>query len=351
MPIHQVKNLVNKEVRALHKYQKGEIKPVRTNRPHLDDTLTGLLPGDIVILAGASGAGKTFELQTIRENVMDLDINPFGMDYVFLDYSFEMKLFNLVLRGLNKHIDKSKKDILLTEFTDEEAALAKRYIDTLRDDRYFIDETPCSPEVFAKQTREFLTEHADKERVFVAIDHMALFKNSTDGKKGAIDAAGEIINELKREFDNVIFLLLSQLNRGILGRIKDNDINAAPNRSDLYQSDTMFHLGDYVIVVQNPHRLGITQYLKVNPNQYGYLNEHMTEPKGASRKVSFHTLGKIFYHVLKVREGEVVFNDIFIESIDIQNRAMYEEETLEFVNEGELDDMDFDLDFDDNEIF
>ena len=87
MPIVQVKKLINKEVRQLNKYQKGEIKTVQTGRPHLDDTLTGLLPGDIVVVAGASGAGKTFELQTVRENIMDKDLNPFSENYVFLDYS------------------------------------------------------------------------------------------------------------------------------------------------------------------------------------------------------------------------------------------------------------------------
>lgn len=348
MPIHQVKTRINQVVRDLSKYQTGQIKTVKTGRIHLDDTLTGLLPGDIVVLAGASGAGKTFELQTIRENTMSVEINPDAANYAFLDYSFEMKLFNLVLRGLNKHIDKSKKDILLQEFSEAERDLAKRYMDTLRDDRFYMDEIPCTPQQFLKQTREFLEEHRDKERVFVAIDHMALFKNNSEGKKGTIDEVGETINILKRDFDNVIFILLSQLNRGILGRIKDNDINAMPNRSDVYQSDTLFHLADYLIVVHNPYRMGITEYLKVNPSIYSYLAEHMTEPKGASKKVSFHTLGKIFYHVLKVREGEVVFDDIFIEDIDLANKAMYEEEKIDVTKEEGFLDLDLS---DDDEKF
>lgn len=342
MAIVRVKDVINKEVRQIQKYQTGEIKPVRTNRPHLDGTLTGLLPGDIVVVAGASGAGKTYELQTIRENIMNSEINPSAEKYVFLDYSFEMKLFNLVLRGLSKHLDKPKKEILLQEFDDKEKELAGRYIDTFRDNRFFLEENPCTAEEFYAETKKFLEKHRDKEKVFVAIDHMALFKNGKGGKKDAVDAAGEAINQLKREFDNPIFILLSQLNRGILGRIAENDSNSAPNRSDLYQSDTMFHLADYLVVIQNPHRLGISEYMKVRPDRYPYLEEHFTEPKGSSQKVSFHTIGRIFYHVLKVREEEVVFDDLFIESVEFTNSDRFKEDTIEVMDDDEFLSITFD---------
>lgn len=350
MPIKQVKNLVNSEVKNLIKYQSGEIRPVATGRDHIDDTLSGLLPGDIVVVAGASGSGKTFELQTMRENIMNIDLNPSAENYVFLDYSFEMKLFNLILRGLNKELGKSKKDILLQKFDDTEKPLAKRYMDTLRDPRFWIEENVCTPEKFLEASKEFLNMHKDKERVFIAIDHMALFKNSEGGKKDTIDAAGEAINQLKREYKNAIFILLSQLNRQILGRIADNDNNSAPNRSDLYQSDTMFHLADYLIVIQNAHRLGINQYMKIDPSRFEHLQEHFTEPTGRSGKVSFLTLGRMFYHVLKIREGDVVFNDIYIEIIDSENVRALQTEPIEVMEDDELLRITFDDDEEDPEF-
>lgn len=341
MPIKQVKKLVNNEVRKLVRYQSGDINPVVTGRPQIDTTLGGLLPGDIVVIAGASGAGKTFELQTIRENVMNKDLNPTSENFVFLDYSFEMKLFNLVLRGLNKQIEgKTKREILLEQFTEEEKELAGRYMDTLRDDRYYIEEETCTPSQFYKQTKEFLQENSEKEAVIIAIDHMALFKNEGGEKKGTIDAAVEYVNQLKREFDNAYFIILTQLNRGILGRIKDKDINAAPNRSDVYQSDTMFHIADYLIVVHNPHRLGISEYLRVNPTTYHALSEHFTAPIGSTNRVAFNTLGRIFYHILKVREEDILFQDIYIEAIDLPNLALYEEEDLDIMNTP-FDEVDF----------
>lgn len=339
MPIQQVRRKINKEAYVLKKYQSGKIKVVKTGRPQIDDTLTGLLPGDIVVIAGASGAGKSFELQTIRESIMSKELNPEADDYIFLDYSFEMKLFNVVLRGLHKHMGKSKRDILLQEFTPAEEALSKRYLQTLNDERYYIEENPLTPKQFYEQTREFLIANKDRKAVIIAIDHIALFKNDGGEKKGAVDAAVEYINLLKREFGNAYFIVLSQLNRNILGRTADKDLNSMPNRGDVYQSDTMFHIADYLVIVHNPFRLGINQYLKVNPAHFPMLMEFFTATEGVSKRVSFETKGNIFYHVLKIREGEVVFQDIYIEKVKSENLNLYESEELDI--EKDFDDLDF----------
>lgn len=340
MAIQQTRTKIGRERAKLKAYQSGKIQIVHTGREHIDATLSGLLPGDIVVIGGASGSGKTFELQTIRENVMNPEINKDAHQYAFLDYSFEMKLFNLILRGLHKALNKSKRKILLEEFSDFEKSLANRYIDTLMDDRFYIEENPLTPEQFLKSTRQFLTQHQDKKSVIVAIDHMALFKNGKDGKKATIDEVVEDINVLKKEFPNAIFILLTQLNRSILARIKDRDINAQPNRADVFQSDTMFHIADYLIIVHNPHRLGINQYLKVNPDHYPHLTDFFCETEGISEKVSFNTFGNIFFHVLKIREGEVVFKDIFIEKVQSENLEMYKTEKIDITSKEDDDSFD-----------
>jgi len=333
MPILQTNTLIKAQTAILRKYQSGEIRIVRTARPHLDATLTGLLPGDIVVIAGASGAGKTFELQTLRENIMSKEINPDADNYVFLDYSFEMKLFNLILRGISRILGKKKKDVLLTEFTEDEKPLANRYIKTLSDDRFFIDEDPCTSSQFLTQTSTFLEAHKDKRAVFVSIDHMGLFR-SDGNKKETIDSVVEDINILKRKYQNVYFILLAQLNRSILARIKEKDITSMPNRGDVYQSDTMFQIADYLYIVHNPNRLGISQYLRVNPRIYESLEEFFSEGTAIAKKVSFETLGNIFYHVLKVREGEVIFQDIYIESIKSDEISAYKKENIDIAVEA-----------------
>jgi hypothetical protein len=119
------------------------------------------------------------------------------------------------------------------------------------------------------------------------------------------------------------------MNRNILGRIKDKDIMAMPNRSDIFQSDAMFFISDYLYICHNPYRLGIKQFSRVNEEAYEYLSSHFCEEKNG--KVSFDTLGKMFYIVLKSRESEVIFRDIFIEDVAVKNKEKYRDKPEEVV--------------------
>ncbi len=65
----------------LRKYQTGEIKLVKTNRPWLDNA-GGIIPRSIIGILGASFSGKTTELQSLTEDIMDVEINEDAGDYV-----------------------------------------------------------------------------------------------------------------------------------------------------------------------------------------------------------------------------------------------------------------------------
>ncbi|MCB1711178.1 MAG: hypothetical protein KDH96_01470 [Candidatus Riesia sp.] len=321
MAIKPFKEVAKESFQTLKKYQSGELLPIVTGRPWLDDVFGGLLPQDIVVIAGASGGGKSFELQRIKNFIMEVDNNPQAEEFVWLEHSLEMRLLSNMIRDLNKKLDKPKRDILTKEFTEEEKQLVNDYYTKIVDGRLFLEEEAVTPEEFETNTREFLKKHVDKKAVFVSVDHIALQKNKKSGdKKATVDDIVEAVNRLKKEFPNAIFIILSQLNREILKRIKDKDMMAMPNRGDVFQSDTMFHIADYLYISHNPNRLGINEFLKVNAEIYDYLEEHFGE-RDTRGRVSFETLGKIFYIILKIREAEVFFRDIYVEDIDIPERV------------------------------
>lgn len=337
MAIRPVREVAHKALKTLKRYQSGELKPVKTGRKWLDSIFGGLLPQDIVTITGASGGGKSFELQRIKNFIMDKENNPDAEQYVWLDNSLEMRLLSNIIRDLNQNLEKTKRNILTQKFTREEEQMVNNYYKQIADGRFFIDEEAVTSDEFEKTTREFLSLHVDKLSVFITLDHIALQKNGTGDKKGAVDGIIEAINRLKKEFPNVIWLVLSQLNRTILGRIKDNDIMAMPNRGDIFQSDTMYHISDYLYVCHNPYRLGITEFSRVKASQYDYLEDHFTEPDKKG-KVSFLTLGKMFYIVLKSRESEIIFDDIFIDDIKLDNIEKYKDQKAVI---GEMNDPDF----------
>lgn len=318
--IKPVSEVSKNTLEILSKYQSGTIKPVKTNRIWLDDVFGGLIPGDIVTIAGKSGGGKSFENQRLKNYIMDVKNNPSSETAKWLDYSLEMRFLSTMIRDIHGKTKKSKKRILTEQFTPEEESLLEDYKQTLQDGRFFIEEDIITVDQFEIGVLAFCKEHKDSSNIYISLDHIALFKGG-DGKKSSIDDIIEIVNRIKKIFPNTYWFILTQLNRNIEGRIKDKDMMAMPIRGDIYQSDSIFFISDYVYVAHNPYALGINDYLKVNANVYDYLSDHFSEVKNG--KASFSTLGKIFYVVLKSRESDPVFDNIFIEDVGLKNKEKY----------------------------
>lgn len=314
MAIKPIAELANQAFAELKKIQTGEKLLVKTGDPLIDDHIGGLLPGDAVVISGLSGHGKSEFLFKKRESVLNVEINPNASNYVWLNYNLEVKIFNVVLRGLNRKMKKKKRDILFQEFTEEERVLCKEYFNMLQDDRQYVEQEQTTSEDFYNKTRQFLIEHKDKDAVHISFDHAALNADK-DTQKG-IEEIVRGVNRLKLEFDNAYFWIVSQLNRSILGRIAEKNNNSAPNASDLYASSTMDFISAYNIVVFNANKAGIDQFMKVSPDRYDYLEEHFGEEDSKGR-VSFNTVGKLFFKVLKTRESDVVWKDLYILDMDL----------------------------------
>lgn len=323
MPIKPLKSVASKAKAALKEYQTGKRTPVKTGREWLDEIFGGLMPMDIVTIAGMSGGGKSFELQRIKNYVMNPANNLDAKEFIWLSNSLEMKMISQMIRDLNIVLKKSKKKILTEEFTDDEKLLVNDYYENATDDRFYINEESVTPEQFETETRAFLQLHTDKVAVFIDIDHIALQRDKNGNKKSTVDEIVEIMNRLKKEFPNTFWIVLSQLNRSILERIREKDNQAMPNRGDVFQSDSMFFISDYLYVCHNPHRLGINQFSRANADIYDYLEAHFTEENKG--KISFETLGKIFYIILKMREADILYKDIYIEEIDVPGKEKYKE--------------------------
>lgn len=330
MEIKPLRELSKAAFTELKELQSGKKRLVKTGYDFIDTHIGGLLNGDITIISGLSSHGKSETLFRMRENILNKEINPDADDFVFLDISLEMKIFNVILRGIHRKLEKSKKNILFEEFTEEEKQLVNDYYKSLQDDRQFVNQSPTTPEEFYNSAREFLLEHKDKKAVIISIDHILLL--SGGDKKGVLDVTMELINKLKLEFENSYYIVLSQMNRSLVGRAAEKDINSTPNSADLYGSEFMQQTASYSIIIFNPFKLGINEYSKVNAKQYDYLEEHFGEidKKG---KVSFPTLGKLFFNVIKVREGDAVYKDLFIEDMNVPNLEKYKAEDNNIMGE------------------
>ncbi len=332
MNIVSLKDVAKEAFTEIGAYQKGHKKVIKTNRPYIDESFP-LVNGSVITISAKSGVGKSTELANLLDNIMDVSLNPDAGNYVCLNISLEMKVLSLVLRGLNKTVGKSKKKILLESFTEEEAKLANAYYKQLMDERFFISQVPTTPSKFYTASRNFCLEHSDKETILIAADHIALFgSDAGKGKNQTIEEIIERTNDLKMEFPNVIFIYLSQMNSDSNSRIQEKNIQAQPRDTDLYYSQFTFQVSDYVVVISNPYKMGITEYTKINKQRYKHLEKYFVAEDSKGR-ASLKTLGVLYYHLLKCREAESLYIDIFAEDLNIPNIEMYEEKEEESVQE------------------
>ena len=72
----------------------------------------------------------------------------------------------------------------------------------------------------------------------------------------------------------------------------------------------MEQLASYIIIITNPYKQAIDQYLKVSKDRYDYLEEFFGEEDNNGR-VSFETISNLFFFVTKVRESDCDWKNIF----------------------------------------
>lgn len=309
MAIKPLKITLEETFKTIKKYQKGEILQIKTNRPWLD-CHGGITPKSFLTITGASFGGKSTELESLKKDIMSVDINPNAKNFVWLSNAFEMSNFATTIRDLRNILNKGKGSILSEEFTQEERKLVEKYYLDLTDGRFFLNQVPQDSKGFVNSVKSFLEQHKDKELVVLDLDHIGLVRSYNGQKKTAIDEVIEGLNELKNEYENFLVVILSQLNRSILSRIAEKSNEAAVRRDDLFQSDTIYHISDYLYALQNANYLNIEQYRKVNPDRYPHLAHRFTE-QDKKGKVSLYTEGCIFVEILKDRDAEIGYTDIY----------------------------------------
>ena len=299
----------------LNKLQQGDKQLLRTGDEAIDCHITGLLPSDCVLYAANSGVGKTKMLYDTLDQILDDKINPDAKNIKTLEFQLEMKFLNRILRDTNKLTSKKKSEILTNEFTEEEKEVVKKYYESLQDDRRYICEESVTVKEFYEMTKTFCELNKESSALVICIDHCLLLKKD-DAFQDPLEALTSYINQLRKEFKNVYFLLLSQMNRGSLVNIKDRDNSMIPTTAMIYGSSHFEFLCSYIVVLVDPFRLGVNSYLKVNPDRYEWLKDDMQD-EDKNGKVSFNTLSNMFKFVLKTRESDHPYKNLFIKKMEL----------------------------------
>ena len=215
MNIKPYREVVKEAAAELKQYQNKEKLLINTRFPWLE----GLKPGDIVLLGGPSFTGKTFLLNDIKDDIMNIDLNPAADKFIWLSNSLEMTNLNNLIRDFAKLLNKPKKEILTNTFDEMETTMVRRLVSQKSDGSYYVNEESFTPPEFDTKVRAFIEAHSEAECIFIDLDHLRFTKGSN--KKAAIDEIMEIQNVIKKAYHNVVFIDISQFNRDIIGRAED----------------------------------------------------------------------------------------------------------------------------------
>jgi hypothetical protein len=69
-------------------------------------------------------------------------------------------------------------------------------------------------------------------------------------------------------------------------------------------------------VIFSPLKVGINEYASLNPDRYPHLSKYFLDPDKKGR-VALEVFGVLYYHLLKIREGDSGFIDIYAEDLNI----------------------------------
>lgn len=191
----------------LHK-SAGGLRGVSTGFVDIDNTLAGLHPSNMIILAARPGMGKTALGLNIAQSVAVRDQHPVGF------FSLEMSKEELIDRLLVSQADIDAWKLKTGRLGEEEYARLSDAMGVLAEAPLYIDDTPgASLLEMRTKARRLKYEHGLK---LIVVDYLTLIQPSRrwDNRVQEVADVSQGLKNLAREL-KIPVLVLAQLNRAV----------------------------------------------------------------------------------------------------------------------------------------
>ena len=215
----------------------GRIEGVPTGYTELDDTLTGLHPGELILVAGRPAMGKTSIGMNFVENAA---IRAKKRAAVF---SLEMPAEQLAMRMLCTEARVNMQNVRRGQISDDEWARLCDALESIGPSSIYIDTTPgiTVPELRSKARRLQLEHGLD----VIMIDYLSLMTatGKTGSRQEEVSQISRMLKGLAMEL-KVPVIALQQLSRAPTGRA-----NHRPQLSDIRESGAIEQDADVVMFI------------------------------------------------------------------------------------------------------
>ena len=258
----------------LHK-NRGALRGLKTGYPDMDKMLAGFQKGDLIIIGGRPGMGKTTLGQNLAYNVAEINKKP------VLFFSLEMGRDQIIDRMLSPIANVDAWKIKNGNISDEEFARIGDALGSMSDVPILIDDT-SGLSILEIRNRARRAKH-DHDIGMIVIDYLQLIRASDRYAGNKVQEVTEISTGLKvlaREL-NIPVIALAQLNRQVTGRE-----DPRPGLSDLRDSGSIEQDADIVLLIHRPDYY--------NKNKDGYVPTNITEilvekhRNGETGKIKFY---------------------------------------------------------------
>jgi len=230
-----VLNRTFEHIDSIHS-RKGHTTGVPTGLLDLDDLTSGFHPGELIILAGRPGMGKTALALTIARNAaVEYDL-PVGL------FSIEMADYQLALRILCAEARLDSHLVRTGKLPKDQWQKLSMQTGRLSNARIFVDDSPVLTmmDIRAKARRA----KAEHDIQIVIIDYLQLIKgHRAENRQQEITEISRGLKALAKEI-NVPVIALSQLSRAVEGRTDHR-----PQLSDLRESGSLEQDADVVLFI------------------------------------------------------------------------------------------------------
>jgi replicative DNA helicase len=213
----------------------------------LDQKLSGLHPGALVIVAARPGMGKTAFALNLVERAALREQSALGHSARVLFFSLEMGQLDLVQRMLAMRANVESTRVREARLTLDEREALVSAADELQGAQVHIDDTPG---LTVLGLRSRARRHMHKHGLdLVVVDYLQLVSHpKAESRQMEISYISRSLKGLAREL-KVPVVALAQLNRGLEAR---SGTDRRPRLSDLRESGSIEQDADVVVLLHRP---------------------------------------------------------------------------------------------------
>ena len=231
----------------LHK-SGGGFRGIRTGFTDLDNTLSGLQPSNLLILAARPGTGKTAMSMNLAQYVGVVEKKPIGI------FSLEMSQEELVDRLLVAQADVDAWRLKTGKLTEDDFTRLSVAMGQLADAPIFIDDTPgITISEMRTKARRLQLEHGIG---LIIVDYLQLVNpgKKLESRVQEVSVVSQSLKNLAREL-KIPVIALSQLSRAV-----EHRGDSKPQLADLRESGAIEQDADVVMFLYkaDPEASGTT---------------------------------------------------------------------------------------------